>query len=234
MRPGVSRSLIGGLLGFAVGALIVTGLRIAFNFTPYWNLGLVLVLGTFTLVYGALWGIGAFNPRMSEHPDDSVPEPTIDEMAEQSGWRGMLSNTTWLVWAAAMLITFGFIALAFIPGVGLTITRVADGSPRLFGTVELELFGAMFPVNQAWLLIGFTAFTMLSLAIAAALLSGVFYGLSDQVTKVEAQPERDPQQRIENPNRLLKGAGGIAGRLAEAIAPKEDKETTAVVARKDN
>ena len=234
MKPGVSRALIGGLLGYIVGAAIVIGLRIAFNFTPYWNLGLILVLGTFTMIYGVIWGVGGFNPRMSDHPDDSIPEPTPEEKVEQSSWFAVITNITWRMWAFALLIMFGFIALALVPGFGLTITQVADASPRLFGSAELQLGEEIIPINQVWLLIAFMAFTMLSLAIAAAVLAGVFYGLSDQVAKANAIPESDPQTRVQKPNRLTQRAGGIAGRLAEAITPKDDKETTAVVVREDN
>jgi hypothetical protein len=213
--------------------LIVTGLRVAFGFTPYWNLGLSLVMGTFTMAYGAIWGIGGFNPRMSEHPDDSKPQPTYEEMAEESGWRGMLSSTTWQLTAVTLVLIFGLIALALIPGFGLNITHVADASVKGFGTVEISVFGDTFPVNQAVLLIGFVLFTMLSLAVAGAVISGIFYALSRGVENAHNTPEFEPGQPRENVNPLMRGAGRVAGRLADAIAPPEDKQTTAVVAQEE-
>ncbi len=233
MRPGISRGAVGALLGFAAGALVVTLLRLGFGFTPYWNLGLVLVLGIFSSAAGAVWGIGGFNPRMSEHPDDSVPPPTIEEMAAESGWRGVLSNVTWQVTAIVTLLTFAIIVIALIPGFGLNVTRIPEASPKGFGTFELEAFGEVFPINQGFALIGFILFTMLSLAVTGAVLAGVFYLLSRGVTAAEATPVRKQGEAYEQVNPLMRSAGNFAGRLADQIAPPEDKETTAVVAKEE-
>lgn len=233
MRPGISRAVVGAILGFGVGALIVTGLRVAFEFTPYWNLGLVLVMGTFTMAYGAIWGIGGFNPRMSAHPDDSKPQPTYEEMAEEAGWRGVLSSTTWQMTVVTLLLIFGLIVLALIPGFGLNVTSAPDASVKGFGTVQLEVFGDTFPVNQAVLLVGFVLFTMLSLAVAGAVIGGIFFALSRGVENAHNTPAFEPGQPRENVNPVMRRAGNVAGRLADAIAPPEDKQTTAVVAQKE-
>ncbi|MEM6528929.1 MAG: hypothetical protein AAF653_11595 [Chloroflexota bacterium] len=234
MKPGISRATVGTLLGFAVGAAIVTGLRAAFGFTPYWNLSLVLVLGVFMSAYGTIWGIGGFNPKMSEHPDDSAPVLTEDELAEQAGWRGMLSSTTWRVTGLTLLLVFGLIVIALVPGFGLNVTSDAGSSVKLFGTVNLEVGEEVVPINQAWLLIGFTLFTMLSLAITGAVLAGVFHVLSRGTTNaynteapVVGAPRDDAPQ-------FMRRVGDIAGTLAERIAPDEDKDTTAVVVKKES
>ena len=233
MRPGISRGAVGAVIGFAAGALVVTLLRVAFGFTPYWNLGLVLVLGIFSTAAGTIWGIGGFNPRMSEHPDDSIPEPTLNDMAEESGWRGVLSNVTWQVSAAVTLLTFAIIVIALIPGFGINVTRIPEASPKGFGTFNLQLFGEAFPINQGFVLLGFIAITMLSLAVTGAVLGGVFYALSRGVKNAEAQPVREPGEAYEQVNPLLRSAGDFAGRLADRIAPPEDKDTTVVVAKEE-
>ncbi len=229
MKPGISRAAVAGIIGFAVGALIVTGLRAAFGFTPYWNLGLVLVLGAFTTVYAVIWGIGGFNPRMSEHPDDSKPEPTEDELAEQAGWAGMLSHLSWQITFVSVALVFVLIALAVIPGFGLNITSIPDASVKGFGTVQLEVGEQTYPINQAVLLIGFVLFTVISLALSGAALMGLFWFLSSGVEEskqIEVAPPGTPREKV---NPLLRRAGDFAGQLAERVAPPEDKDTTTVV-----
>ncbi|MEL6272529.1 MAG: hypothetical protein AAFR22_22180, partial [Chloroflexota bacterium] len=175
-----------------------------------------------------------FNPKMSEHPDDSAPVLTEDELAEQAGWRGMLSSTTWRVTGLTLVLVFGLIALALIPGFGLNVTSDAGSSVKLFGTVNLEVGEEVIPINQAWLLIGFTLFTMLSLAIAGAILAGVFYALSRGTTNAASIEPPVPGAPRENVPQFMRRAGDIAGTFAERIAPEEDKDTTAVVAKKES
>jgi hypothetical protein len=171
---------------------------------------------------------------MSEHPDDNAPILTEDEMAEISGWRGMLSNTTWRVTVMTLLLVFGLIVIALIPGFGLNVTSDASSSVKLFGTMNLEVGDEVFPINQGFLLVGFTLFTMLSLAITGGALAGVFYALSRGTTIAENTEPPVAGAPRENVPQIMRRAGDFAGTLAGRIAPDEDKDTTAVVAQKES
>lgn len=234
MQPGISRATIGGIIGFFVGAAVVIALRVGFNFTPYWNTGLILTMGILTTAVGFVWGIGGFNPTMSEHPDDGVPPPTVEEMAEKSGPAGVLSSTMWQVTFAVLIIMAIFIALAVIPGVGLSITREATGSVRdITGTVTVPLFGEDTQIPQAFLLLGVVAFIMLSLAVAGAGLSFIFFALNRGAEKAKATPAPDPAAPRDHNNAFLRRAGDFAGQLAERLETKDTDQETAVVVKKD-
>ncbi|MFZ4816496.1 MAG: hypothetical protein ACOYL5_18315 [Phototrophicaceae bacterium] len=233
MQPGIPRAAAGALLGFTAGILITLALRVSFGFVPYWNLGLSLVLGVFMSAYGMIWGIGGFNPAMSAHPDDSAPVPTLDEMAAKNPF-SVLSNTTWSMAFWVTIMTFGFIALSLIPSVGLTVTRDANSSVKSFGLIDVTLFGETFAISQAVLLLGFIAFTMVSLAIAAGALAWLFTFLNREVTDARKTPNPQLGTAQQNVPALLRRAGNLAGALADGIQPKQaDKSTTAVVVKKD-
>lgn len=227
MLPGIPRAASGALIGLFVGFAIVTGLRVLIGIEPFWNTGLAMTMGIFMSAGGFVWGMGGFNPKMSAHPDDSVPPPTPDEIAEEEGVLSVLSGTSWLMVFMSLLVMAGLMGTAFIPGVGLSITRESTASVREFGTMPVTLFGTEFLVNQVVLLIFWMAFTIFSLAITAGILAWATTALSGGVTNAYATEKSGSGL----PRGMERALANSAGQLAERIAPKDDTETTAVVTR---
>ena len=118
-NPGVYRAFPGAIIGFFVGALIVVGLRYLTNTEPLWDGQVVLVLTPFTVIGGWLWGVGAFNPKWSEHGDhghdDEHDEHAIvaaddSHHAEEEEFNplGMLMSNVWIVTTSAVVIIAAF------------------------------------------------------------------------------------------------------------------------------
>lgn len=226
LQSGIPRATAGAILGFFFGAAIVTLIRYFSSIEPFWNLGLASVLGVFMAAAGVVWGMGGFNPEMSAHPDDSAPEPNKDELAEQYGPLSILGDAGWTVGFSALIIMVVFIALAYVPGLGLNVTSIDEASVKSLGIVELNLFGQTIQANQGMLLVGFIAFTVISLVITAGILGLVLTWLNGQVESAKAV-ERTGSGL---PRPLERAAANYAGRLADRIEP-QDKETKAVVSK---
>ncbi|MGV2437144.1 MAG UNVERIFIED_CONTAM: hypothetical protein LVT10_21460 [Anaerolineae bacterium] len=78
-----------------------------------------------------------------------------------------MTNTTWSIAFWTLLVVLGVFALAQIPGLGLSITRVPNASVGAIGSYTVQVFGGEIVVNQLLVLAGFIAFTMFSLFLAA-------------------------------------------------------------------
>lgn len=234
MQPGIPRGVIGGIIGFLAGFAIVIALRIMFGFEPYWKLGLGIVLATFTCAFGFVWGMGAFDAKMSAHPDDSIPQPTLEEQARQAGPLGILTNTTWSITFWTLLVVLGVFALAKIPGVGLTVTRIPNASVSEIGTYTLQAFGGEIVVNQLVVLAGFIAFTMFSLFMAAGAIGFLLTFLNQEVEVSRKTANVDFSKPAENAPALLQRVASVAGNLAERIDTKPNTTTTAVVVKKED
>ena len=75
-HPGINRAIPGAIIGFVLGEAIVMGIRTAQGL-PAWDSGVALVLAPFTLMAGWMWGIGALNPKLSEHGEHHADETAI-------------------------------------------------------------------------------------------------------------------------------------------------------------
>lgn len=215
------------MIGLFFGFAVVTLLRVMIGIEPFWHTGLGMTLGILLSAAGFIWGVGGFNPKMSAHPDDSAPVLTPDEVAEREGPLSVLGGTAWLMGFVALAIMVVGIALAYLPGLGLTVTTDANSSVKSIGTVPVTLFGTEFMVSQAVLLTAWIAFTVLSLALAGGVLMWVTTRLSGAVATAKAQEKSGTGL----PRGVERALANGAGQLAERIAPKDDKDTTAVVAK---
>jgi hypothetical protein len=229
MLPGIARGTAGTLIGIFVGATIVTLLRVVIGIEPFWNTGLAMTMGIFMGAAGMIWGMGGFNPKMSEHADDSVPPPTPDELAEREGPLSVLGGTSWLMGFVSLITLIVLIGLAYVPGLGLTVTNDANSSVKSVGTVPMTLFGTEFMVSQVVLLLIWVGITIVSLAIAGGILAWVFFVLNGGVERVKVVEKTGSGL----PRGLERSLANSAGAIAERIAPKEDTETTSVVAQGD-
>ncbi len=229
MLPGIPRATSGAMIGLLVGFAMVMMLRLMIGIEPYWHTGLGFTLGILLAAGGFIWGIGGFNPSMSQHADDSIPPPTADELVEQVGPWSVLGGTSWLMAFVAFVMMVVLIGAAYVPGLGLTVTSDPNSSAKSIGTVPMTLFGSEFMVSQAVLLILVIGFIVVSMAIAAAILAAVTIGLSGGIEQVKHVEKTGTGL----PRGVEKSLANRAGQLAEAIAPKEDKDTTAVVAQNE-
>jgi hypothetical protein len=67
LKPGFSRGLSMGFVGFIVGVLFVLLLRSLQSMDPLWDAGVTLAIAPFICLGFFLWGVGAFDPRMNQH-----------------------------------------------------------------------------------------------------------------------------------------------------------------------
>jgi len=68
-KPGLLRAIPMGILGFLIGAAVVLIVRALQSMDPLWDAGVALAITPLFTTYFFLWGMGAFNPKMSEHGD---------------------------------------------------------------------------------------------------------------------------------------------------------------------
>ena len=86
-KPGLSRAIPYMIIAFILSLLLVYGIRTLQDMDPVWmnadsteGAQVGLVLAAFASMAAFMWGIGAFDPKMSEHgdhaheEDDSAPE----------------------------------------------------------------------------------------------------------------------------------------------------------------
>lgn len=197
MQPGLNRAIPMGILGFLAGALLLTLFRALQSLEPA-DAGLIVVFGSLFAAFFFMWGIGAFNPKMSQHPHEpedlgegstaivmeTAHDDHEDEAAEEptqilGGFLWVFSTITIL-----MFVVAGFIMLT--PGLPTLITTTDPiGSPFSVGFVEMELGGQVLYVSQLMLLVGFVVVLFASLGVFAGGLGFVFYALNAGYTEVQ-------------------------------------------------
>ncbi len=74
MQPGLSRAIPMAIIGFLFGALLVIVIRGLQGLDPLWAAGPGIVMTAFTTAGFFVWGMGAFNPKMSVHGEAAEAE----------------------------------------------------------------------------------------------------------------------------------------------------------------
>jgi hypothetical protein len=231
-----------GIIGFLIGAALVTLLRWLIGMEQIWDAQLALIGGGFTAAFFFMWGIGALNSRLSEHhvheppadADDSVlalpPEEHHDEAYEKP--TVILGSQIWLVTFWTIVVVLSAAAVAFIPGwLGMTTSSDPNAQATSIGTFEVELLGQTLMMDQLTLFIVVVAVIILGLTVIAGGLGLVFSKLAQSVSEAKAmQPVPLSQYSLtgRTPAAALAG-GGSAGELtageltagAEESAPVE-------------
>jgi hypothetical protein len=174
------------IIGFAVGALFVILLRAAQNLTPLWDTGVVIVLSSFTTAIFFMWGVGAFNPKLSEHGDGSEPPP-LDEVLNQQPPLTILGFSTWQL-AFWLILIVAVLAAGAVLGPTLRTVTDPNASVSAVGLVPVELFGQEVMVSQIFIFIGFAAVMLISLAITAWVIGLAVFGAARGVKSVEVAP----------------------------------------------
>lgn len=200
-RPGISRAIPGALFGLAAGAFAVYVLRAVSGIEPYWDPGVALVLAPFTMIAGWMWGIGAFNPKLSEHGEhaEETALASAEEHAhteDQESPIGILLSQIWKIFTFPLLAFLVFFALAALPtGLQVETTDIADASTAAFANdvvLELPILGTV-ETTQLVMFLGFVVFAIVSLLVFAGIIGFLLYMGSQQVA-VAQQMEVTPRQ----------------------------------------
>lgn len=237
-KPGLSRGIPGAIIGFAVGALIVLIVRQLQGMEPVWDNGVALVLTPFTMMTGWLWGIGAFNPKLSEHghhAEEHHDETAIaavegdeaalathddhhDEEEEEPTPLGLLMSTTWRITTYVLTICLFFFAVAALPtGFYLQQSNQPEAqSAAIAGSqsFDLPLGTGSFEASQLTVFLGFVAFTMLSIVVVAGILGFLLINGQREVLRAQETP---PASTTAEPPAPMRAAGKRTRRLARGL-----------------
>jgi hypothetical protein len=192
-QPGLSRAIPMGILGFAIGALLVLAIRAAQGLDPVWNPGVGMVLAAFFSAGFFVWGMGGFDPRMSVHGEEAHDDTHADVTPSPLA---LNSSITWKLTTLLILVGLVIFVIAAVPfGPALTITDVPEASLTSVGYTDLELFGIEIPqVSQLTLFIAFVVIMMLSLFVVAGGLGWLFFSASKGIANA-AVVEHTPMGR---------------------------------------
>jgi hypothetical protein len=179
MQAGLSRAIPGGILGFMVGALLVIIIRGLQGLDPLWASGTGIVISTITTAAGFLWGMGAFDPRLSVHGEaEHAAHEALEEEAAQP--RSILVGSTWMVITVTVLVFVALLGLAALPGGLALIQTVQPGaSLTMVGYAEVPLpFGGQNIIVSTFVLFAlFVLWAFISLGLVAAALGFGFVAL---------------------------------------------------------
>ena len=178
------------IIGFMVGALITILIRGLQGLDPIWAAGPGLVLAGFMMAGFFVWGMGAFNPKLSVHgaAEEAVHEELQKEAAEP---RSILFGSTWQIATIVLVVVALLGAFAAIPGgFGLTQTVTPGASTAMVGytDVALPFGGPTVTVSTLVIFVVFIIIAFLSLVLAAWVFGVVFTYLARGLaeTKVAA------------------------------------------------
>lgn len=231
-KPGLSRGIPGALFGVAVGAALVAILRALSGIEPVWDNGVALVVVPFTVLTGWLWGVGAFNPKMSEHAghdehDDEhaiVPADEAHGEDEEETPMGILTSQLWRVTTLSLVAVFAFYALATNPFTSGLFLQQSNDPEANAGAVDFEQTFALplgmgeFEASQLTVFLGFVGFTILSILLVAGGLAFLFYAGHQQVAEVTEMEVTTQQRRPPAPVRWIgRQSRGLAEGLREGL-----------------
>ena len=224
MRPGLSRAVPMGILGFLVGMVILVVMRTLQGLQPVMEPELAFVLGTFLASGFFIYGLGAFDPRMNVHAHE--PEPgeeahdivVHEEEAQEEEEPGqILGGYLWLLSSILLGVLLVIVIFALLPGgPALQITSDPLSSALAVGFVEIELGGQVYAISQLTLLVGFVVIMFVSLAVAAGAIGMLFYTLNRGMTAVQTVDhtplEAEPLERVS-----LAGSGMVRWIIAAVV-----------------
>lgn len=206
MRPGITRAVPMGILGFVLGMLILIVIRSLQQLQPPMDPQLAVVLGTFTAAAAFIWGLGAFDPRMNVHahePEEGAIE-AVEEVEEPEGTPGeILGSYVWLLSTLLLGLLLILIVFALLPqGPALRTVSASDSLADVAGVgfVQLEIAGQVYEISQLLLLLAFVVFMFASLALFSGGLGMLFFNLSRGMTVVkeveQTKLESEPMEHV--------------------------------------
>lgn len=212
-EAGLPRAFSLGILGILAGGLFVIGLRGLQNMDPLWDTGIGMVVIAFTFSGFFVWGMGAFDPKLSVHGEHH--EEAHDDEAEEP--TQILRTYIWQITFFTLGVLLVVMAIALAPGgPGVKITAEPTASTFLIGAVEIQLPGGgpAVQVSELVIFLGFVIFTMLSLGILGGGLALLFYYLSRNVAEVK-NSKPTPEELI--PPAPVQALGKASGSVADWV-----------------
>jgi hypothetical protein len=189
MQAGLSRAIPSGILGFMVGALLVIVLRGLQGLEPLWASGTGIVISAIFTAAFFIWGMGAFDPRLSVHGEHEAA--AHEELAEEAAQpRSLLVGSTWMIITVTTLVFVALLGLAALPG-GLALIQTVQPGASLtmvgYATVPLPFGGQDIVVSTFVLFALFVLWAFLSLGLVAAGLGFGFVALHRGLIESQAQ-----------------------------------------------
>ncbi|MAS37766.1 MAG: hypothetical protein CL610_27465 [Anaerolineaceae bacterium] len=204
MRPGLSRAVPMGILGFLIGMVILVAIRGLQGLQPLMDPQLAIILGTILAAGFFVYGMGALDPRMNQHahePEEGeeahamvVAEESVEEPAPPGQ---ILGGYLWQLSTIVVLLLIGILVFALLPeGPALRTVHQEGANVSAVGYVPITIGAETYYISQLTALLGFIIFMFVSLAVVAGGLGMVFFGLNQGVkvvkdtahTPLEAEP----------------------------------------------
>jgi hypothetical protein len=237
-KPGIERAIPGAAIGIAIGLAFVPFIRSVSGITPIWDNGLAMVIAPFTMMVGWLWGIGAFNPKNSEHAhppylhdgeehgETAIVEVHHEEEVVAPTPGAILMRETWKALTYPLLLFFVFLGFAAIPD-GFFLQTANDPTANVLAFGEgytLALPFALPLIGDTLVLSEITMFILMILAVIVplALMAGAigfFMFMGHQQVAVTSKIAPTPQELTPPaPVRALgRGAKGLAAALRKGL-----------------
>ncbi|HLV34581.1 MAG TPA: hypothetical protein VKY59_05700 [Spirillospora sp.] len=227
MRPGLSRAVPLGILGFLVGMIILVLIRGLQQLEPLMDPELAFVLGAFIASGFFIYGMGAFDPLMNQHAHEPAegeePHEIVPAEEEPAPPGKILGAYIWQLATVVMVVVVGLVVFALLPeGPALRTVASPDGNVSAVGAVPIPIGNTTYYVSQLTFLIGFVIFMFLSLAVVAGGLGFVFFSLNQGTASVKPLTnttiEHDPLEEVPATRQGLTRWLVIAGVVIAAFA----------------
>ncbi|MFN8529241.1 MAG: hypothetical protein U0670_11550 [Anaerolineae bacterium] len=178
MQPGLSRAIPMAVLGFLFGSLLVIVLRFLQSLDPIWAVGPGLVASVIFTAIFFVWGMGAFDPKMSQHGEEAEAHHEEAEVTTAEP-RQLIGSAVWTL-STWVLVVVGLVwAFALIPGgFALKTTVVPEASLTEVGFFTMSLFGRDIQVSELVVFMAFFIFMMGSLAVIGGAIGWLFTTIS--------------------------------------------------------
>lgn len=209
MQPGLSRAVPLAILGFLIGTGILMLIRALQSLDPVLDTQLALVMGALFCAGFFVWGMGAFDPKMSEHAHEpGEGEHALAHIEEEHEAETPLKIIGGYMWVFVTLLLAVILVIAFFGFLpqGPALKTVSDpmGDVAAIGMFPVEIGNQTIMVSKLIALIAFVAFMFLSLLVAAGAIGFVMNMLGEgaKEAKVSTQTAIGPGVLAERPGIL--------------------------------
>jgi hypothetical protein len=188
MQPGLNRAIPMAILGFMFGALLVIVLRGLQQLDPLWAPGPGIVIATIFTAAFFLWGIGAFDPRLSVHGEAHDDEHPVAEAPASPP--ALLSASIWQLATLLLIVLIALAAFALVGGLTLTTTQDPLGSTTGSGyfTLALPFGGPEIALSELVVFAAFVIVMFLTLAAVAGGIGWLMHFLARSINEVKNEP----------------------------------------------
>lgn len=216
MQPGLSRAVPLGILGFLVGTGLLMLLRALQSLDPVLDAQLAIVMGSLFCSAFFVWGMGAFDPKMSEHAHEPGAEDEhahAEEEHEVETPIKILGGYMWVFVTMLLAVILVVAFFGFLPQ-GPALRTVGDpmGDVAAIAMFPVEIGNQTIMVSKLTALIAFVAFMFVSLLIAA----GGIGLLMNTISEGSKEARATPRTAI-GPGPLAERSGIVARLLFIAI-----------------